>query len=520
MQRGIFVAFAVAIVGMAFFATSARALSDHLMITAVQVDGVGAATQEYVEIYNGTDSDLPLDDYKLRLVPSTNNPATTKLIDLNIAAETPGTVLKSHGFALVASGDYVPVTGGIVDYRILGANSLSMTGAGVGIVDPSGNVVDKLAWGTVTDYEGSAPVTPKPKSPTPGLIMMRKMIDGGFEDTDNNASDFTIETAYVPRAGDVYELPVDVCANVEGVQSRVPTGMYLVDANCQSVASLRITELLPNPGAMPDAQGEYIELYNPGDAAVSLAGYVLQAGTNYSYSIVLTSGQVLPKSYVAVYASASHITLANSGGRVRLLAPDGSGDVVDEAAPYPAMGDDQAWALIGEIWQISDQATPEEANVLVIKEDGEGVVAGVTSAAQAALATACPEGKVRNPATNRCRAIVATSTASTAAQTACRDGYERNPATNRCRKIVTATTATSAACKDGYERNSETKRCRKIVATTHKAGASTNSSASPPAIAYAVGGLAIVGLVGYAVFEWRQELSRLFPRAMLALATR
>lgn len=121
---------------------------------------------------------------------------------------------------------------------------------------------------------------------------------------------------------------------------------------------------------------------------------------------------------------------------------------------------------------------------------------------------ACPEGQERNPTTNRCRAKV---TASSASLTPCGEGQERNPATNRCRSIASAV-AELIPCDEGYERNPATNRCRKV------AGVSTAAAAgSAKLVESAEGGwnmwtwslvaVAVSGVVGYGIYEWRHELT-------------
>lgn len=95
----------------------------------------------------------------------------------------------------------------------------------------------------------------------------------------------------------------------------------------------------------------------------------------------------------------------------------------------------------------------------------------------------CPEGKYRNPETNRCKKIEEEPEEKTCSEgyylnestnrcnkiketteKTCEEGYYLNTATNRCNKLPTEKEQTP--CKEGYERNPETNRCRKIVSDT------------------------------------------------------
>jgi hypothetical protein len=146
----------------------------------------------------------------------------------------------------------------------------------------------------------------------------------------------------------------------------------------------------------------------------------------------------------------------------------------------------------------------------------------------------CPEGKYRNPLTNRCRNIEADASVlsscaddeyrspdtnrcrktvlAAATITPCQEGYERNPDTNRCRKIANESTAPKP-CDPGQERNPDTGRCRKITATSNAANVidqpkkqglfNTNSL---------ILGIVGVAAVSYGVYEWRSEIGSMFGR--------
>ena len=85
---------------------------------------------------------------------------------------------------------------------------------------------------------------------------------------------------------------------------------------------LRITEVEINPSGL-DSGREWVEIFNPTDAAVSLAGWSI-ADTYHQTVVFIDSGSVsvLPNNYY-VY-SFDQLALANEGNAViRLFAPDG-----------------------------------------------------------------------------------------------------------------------------------------------------------------------------------------------------
>lgn len=129
-------------------------------------------------------------------------------------------------------------------------------------------------------------------------------------------------------------------------------------------AHLTITELLPNPAApQTDDQDEFVELYNPNDAAVLLAGYKLQVGNNYSYSFTFDTQSIEPKSYFVVTSGTSSISLANSGGRARLLDP--AGNVLCETDPYVNAPEGESWAYVDGKWQWTSSTTSAAENIFM-----------------------------------------------------------------------------------------------------------------------------------------------------------
>jgi hypothetical protein len=129
----------------------------------------------------------------------------------------------------------------------------------------------------------------------------------------------------------------------------------------ENVSGIQITELLPNP-ASPDTDDndEFVELFNGSDQLVHLGGYKLQTGNSYSYSYTLTNQTIPPKGYLVVTSGDSSLSLANSGGRARLLSP--VEEVVHETVPYLDALEGNAWAFINNVWQWTATPTPGADN--------------------------------------------------------------------------------------------------------------------------------------------------------------
>ncbi len=119
-----------------------------------------------------------------------------------------------------------------------------------------------------------------------------------------------------------------------------------------------ITELLPNPdGTGTDKTDEFIELYNPNAKPFDLSGFSLQTGITRKHTYVFPKGSSLPpKSFKAFYSKTTALSLSNTTGQTRLLAP--SGNSVSDAAEYEKAKDGIAWALAKGKWYWTTKPTP------------------------------------------------------------------------------------------------------------------------------------------------------------------
>jgi hypothetical protein len=86
-----------------------------------------------------------------------------------------------------------------------------------------------------------------------------------------------------------------------------------------------INEWLPNPiGA--DAKGEFVELFNNGDASVNLNGWSLSTGVKKRFKL---SGVIRAQGYLSLPRSETKLPLKNSDGDIFLY--DAAGKLVDQS---------------------------------------------------------------------------------------------------------------------------------------------------------------------------------------------
>jgi hypothetical protein len=475
-----------------------------ILITEVQT-GADASSQEFVELHNQQSTPMAVDGWQIQYI-SASGKTTSTLATLQGSIQPSSDVLLSYNHYL-ANAD-------LTFTESSGSGVLAASAGHIRLIDNNQILIDCISWGSsASDITGCDSIK---TAPINGQSIQRPLVDGTYD----RALGVVIASPPNPNGGGIV-LTTPPPVDPPGAPNDPPT----------SYPAIQITELLADPAArQTDAADEFIELYNPTDTAVDLAGYVLQTGLNNTYHYDLPSLTLEPHQYKALYSQVTALSLSNASSKARLLAPDGS--IVSDTAVYENTREGEAWALIDGVWQITTQPTPSAANILA-QPSGQGSN-DTTTSSSTTFEVNCPAGKYRNPATNRCKTIETTgdlqacdagqvrnpatnrcrsaAAAATGTFTACQAGYERNPDTNRCRKITT-TSATITPCKQGYERNPETNRCRKIslAANTHSSSPETATHALSKLTAKIVIGIVVVA-IAYAIYEYRQEMQQLFLR--------
>jgi|GEM_PF-5402468 len=121
---------------------------------------------------------------------------------------------------------------------------------------------------------------------------------------------------------------------------------------------IELSELLPNP-----ATGEeFIELHSVDQKEVDLSVLSLK---DASGKLSPLSGLLSPGSFVALYKSTTAIALNNDGDTIELLWTGGDGSVLDTTT-FESSEPDMSWSHIDGAFAWTTEATPGEANFLVL----------------------------------------------------------------------------------------------------------------------------------------------------------
>ncbi|HSW81343.1 MAG TPA: lamin tail domain-containing protein [Candidatus Saccharimonas sp.] len=462
MKKVIYILLSVALVLSAAPAHATDQSVSHIVIAALQTGQTGAAGNDFIVLYNPTVNNVDVTGWKIQYRSASAIGDATWITKKTLACNnaTPDCrVIIAANAALVASTYTIkdvpaqPLTSGFSDSG--GQIRLWQPASDSGATDA--NVVDMLGYGNAAIAEGGTPAA----APATGQMLVRKNVDGFIIDTNANASDFVVGCMAVD-ATTLSTLPkITECKQATGTsQGNGGDGQTQSGEDAttddQIYLPLTINELLPDPASpATDAADEFIELYNPNEAAVNLAGYALQTGSSFQNAFTFDDQTVGPGEYAVVYSSQSHLSLVNSGTPVRLLDPNSA--VVDSAASYSVAKTGQAWARTANDWQWSTTPTPGAANIIT-------------------------------------QPIVAATTANT-------------PSAPKVttKKIVSTPVKTTAP---KATKTAVTKSTKVAKPTSTNSQKNPNSSTSNDTINYLLFGLVGAGIASYVGYEYRYEIIR------------
>ena len=463
-----------------------------VIITNIQAAGTFGAKDEYVVLHNNSAVEVDITDWCL-----VNKSSVSFACFISTSTDaTERYYLPPYGDAILASVDHVTTNGYPDDtytiiYEVTNQSSGSIVNSSdiIYLVNKDGEVFDTKAWSTAI---------PTNKV----LTRVRVMVGPDIYANTNSLSDWSIENRV--------SLPVN------SVEKRVvisdpdpvlePNPETESPTNSNTVLDPVITELLANP-AGSDIGNEFIELYNPNEHDfILLDEFSLLIGIDPVKLYAFAGGTTIPPlGYIVFTNQQINYTLGNTNSKVQLAK---AGVAVGTAVEYSSPKDDYVWALVDESWTYTKQATPNAPNTLTLSEE-------VDEAEESDTAKPCASNQFRNPETGRCKLLSAALSSSSP----CKQNQERNPETNRCRNVVAA--SSPAPCKEGQERNLETNRCRAIVKMSkapNAVSAQTKADAAMSWYYWAAMGAVVLLVLGYGVWEWRQELANLWTRLRIPFA--
>lgn len=345
---------------MHLFVPKAFAANKNLLITEVQTGSANSASEEFVEIFNTTSSDLDLSGWTMYYKSAAGISWTKK------ATIVTGLLKSGEFWTFVAN-----ITG-----KTLYSSGLAGSGGNIQIRDKLGNVMDQFGWGNANASLGS------PASLSAGGQSMYRLYNFDtkqFTNTDNNFADFDIADSPT-----LAKLPIQ-----DQVEQDTEPAIY---------PKLELSEVFPDPASpLVDIDDEFIEIYNPTDQEVDLAGWKLKDESGDEY--LIKDKSILPNSRLAIFAPESKITLNNTGDIIYLVDPNGK--AVAESADYENAEPGLSWSNIAGVWQWAVGPTPSANNADAYVEDKLDPISAVSKVNKSATKKASAKKTTSSPSSSK-----------------------------------------------------------------------------------------------------------------------
>jgi competence ComEA-like helix-hairpin-helix protein len=157
-------------------------LANHIVISEIQIEGE-TVKDEFIELYNPTDQPIDLMGWKLTRKTSGGTENTILSNETKIKFEG---IIPPKSYFLITHPDskFKP----IADVVHSGSQSLAKDNALI-LYDSSDNVVDKVGWGEIQDFEKA----PFPQNPGKEKSLNRRKWQDFYVDNDDNSIDFEIK---------------------------------------------------------------------------------------------------------------------------------------------------------------------------------------------------------------------------------------------------------------------------------------------------------------------------------------
>ena len=297
-----------------------------------------SANDEWLELYNTTNSPITLDGWALKASNGTPNITLTGTIPAN-------------GFYLLERTNDDTIPGILADKIYTGA--LENSGENLKLYDNLNNLVDEVncsgGWFAgdnktkqTMERAGSADWQ---TSENPGGTPKSQNSAG----VEKNSNDQNVATQEQPTT-------LQDSQEVRPPGSTVEAGPPLTYSS-----GVVFNEILPSPEG-PDETEEWIEIYNQNSFEVNLSNWQIQDSEgSVAVYIFPDTTLIKQKGYLVFTRPTTKIVLNNTGDRLTLLNP---GKEISDAITYAKSPNGQSYNRINNEWQWSNALTPGLTNII------------------------------------------------------------------------------------------------------------------------------------------------------------
>jgi len=315
-----------------------------VVINEIAWMGTGVSyNDEWIELYNNTDSPISLDNWILKAKDGTP--------EINLTGE-----ISAGEFFLLERTDDETVPNIPADQIYKGA--LGNNGEDLELVDGFGNLVDSVSSGS--SWFSGDNNTKKTMERKSALI------------SGNNSENWqtSLNTGGTPEAINSQQTTINNAEEIKSEEPKIIEETQLPSAEEKTKSypsSIFINEILPSPKGA-DSEEEWIEIFNKNDFEVDLSGWKISdtLGKTTTY-IFPAETKISAKGFLVLNRPTTKITLNNDGDTLNLIQPDGNilDKVSFEKAPIG-----QSYNKIENSWVWSDNLTLGSEND-VPKEESE-----------------------------------------------------------------------------------------------------------------------------------------------------
>ncbi|MFH1564578.1 MAG: carboxypeptidase regulatory-like domain-containing protein [bacterium] len=375
---------------MTAFVPTAKAVSSTIVISELQVNGEGTAGNEFVEIYNKTDSAIDLAGWDIAYEAPTATGGThswTPVAEIDAGNHL---TIPAYGFFLVASNGYNPF-GIYADINGTSALGLASTGGYVALRNASDAVVDFVGYGTLTTETLCEEEELGACAPNPGNFSIeRKAIvsssaltmgfggtdewSGNGYDTDDNSANFVLKTFSDPQKSTFpSESSNFMITNVMPMGPQMVSLMFnkQIDASTvsNSVATLSTADTSDNSAitSITVRNGNELEIYASGaningmtgSDTITISNVVKDIGGNVNTSTTEKAIQFFmpPEVQGAQFVDANTIKINFSKAMDEASA--------EAAAAYTIYIDGEAVGMTGATYTLNTGGTSKELTIVL-----------------------------------------------------------------------------------------------------------------------------------------------------------